>query len=109
MSIFETFDDLSGYFRPILGHFCRFLRILMTLRAIIGHFYLFFETFDDPSGYFRPIIGHFYRFLTLIKTLRAISGLYLAIFIDFLPHSGYIQSFRSIPGCIQHFFALLIT
>jgi hypothetical protein len=57
----------------------------------------------------RAILGHFYRFLTLLMTLRAISGLYSAIFIDFLPHSGYIQNFRSIPGCIQHFIALLIT
>jgi hypothetical protein len=38
LSIFDTFDDPSGCFRPILGHFCRFLTILMTLRAISGLF-----------------------------------------------------------------------
>jgi hypothetical protein len=44
MTIFDTFDDPSGYFRPLLS---------------------IFDTFDDPSGYFRPILGLKYQFLLL--------------------------------------------
>jgi hypothetical protein len=39
----ETFNDPSGYFRPILGHIYRFLRFLMTPRAISTFLYAFYD------------------------------------------------------------------
>ena len=38
----ETFNDPSGYFRPILGHIYRFLRFLMTPNEIFWLVYFWF-------------------------------------------------------------------
>jgi hypothetical protein len=57
---FDTFDHPSGYFRPNLYHFYRFLTLLITLRAISDLIYTIsidFYTFDHPSGYFRTKLG----------------------------------------------------
>ena len=39
----ETFNDPSGYFRPILGNIYRFLRFLMTPRAISTFLCAFYD------------------------------------------------------------------
>jgi hypothetical protein len=78
LSIFDTFNHPSFYFRPYFVLFYRFLTLLTILRAmsdLIQAFSIDFDTFNHPSGYFRPYFGLFYRFLTLLTTLRAISDL----------------------------------